>query len=491
MATYKVRGTSHNVIYPYQTETGAKKQQWESYETELEAIQRKAYIDFLQKNKRHDDIRKAVLEYKKARAIAASAAKSLQTLTPGEDTPAVPAQEDNTYRTYREFMEKFLPFYARKKRFSPNTYDSYTSNLSNHIYPYFGDRVMSTITAEDIDNFLDHLSRKPCQGSKSYGKRGDEIPRLSSASIKKCYNVLMVGFPTAKKWHYITEIPDTTPPAEKTKKRLAWEPDKIFEALDGLKSDPILHLAVHLAFVCSLRAAEIAGIEISTIDFHDRSLWITQIVQRVSDKSLQVLPKEEIVRVFPKQVARAKSSLILKSPKTDGSTRKQYLTTPLLQELKQRLAEIESNKAFFGKEYHDYGLLFCQPDGRPIDPKSFNSAFKDWQRSMNIETPIELQGLRKSGQMHKVRLTSNNYQLVAENSGQSPQVLMSNYNEALDSEKRTLSLLVETSFYPKSASDSASDPSTQQDLDILLKKVKQDPVLYQQLLQLMLAGAAG
>ena len=37
------------------------------------------------------------------------------------------------------------------------------------------------------------------------------------------------------------------------------------------------------------------------------------------------------------------------------------------------------------------------------------------------------QGLRKSGQMHKVRLTQNNYHLVAANSGQPPGVLMSNY----------------------------------------------------------------
>lgn len=77
------------------------------------------------------------------------------------------------------------------------------------------------------------------------------------------------------------------------------------------------------------------------------------------------MPKEEIIRVFPKQVARAKSSLMLKSPKTDGSTRKQYLTPPLLQELKQRLMKIESNKAFFGKEYHGYGLLFLSAGWPP------------------------------------------------------------------------------------------------------------------------------
>ena len=55
MATYKVRGNAHNVIYPYKTPDGAKKQQWETYETELEAVQRKAYIDYLQKSRNADE----------------------------------------------------------------------------------------------------------------------------------------------------------------------------------------------------------------------------------------------------------------------------------------------------------------------------------------------------------------------------------------------------------------------------------------------------
>lgn len=51
MATLKARGENHSVIYPYTTADGQKKQQWETYSTELEALQRKTYIDYLQKNK--------------------------------------------------------------------------------------------------------------------------------------------------------------------------------------------------------------------------------------------------------------------------------------------------------------------------------------------------------------------------------------------------------------------------------------------------------
>ena len=349
---------------------------------------------------------------------------------------------------------------------------------------------MSRITAEDIDNFLDYLSKKPCKGSKSYGKTAAEAPRLSSATIKKCYNILMLGFTTAKKWRYVTEIPETSAPAEKAKKRNAWTPEQVFDALTKIEDDPLLHLAVHMAFVCSLRAGEVAGIRIDSIDFRDRSMWITQIVQRVSDKSLQELPKEEIIKVFPKKLATSASSLILKGPKTEGSRRKQYLTTPLLQEIKRRLETINANKEFLGPEYHDYGLLFCQPDGTPLDPKSLDKSFKERQTALHIEDQIEFQGLRKSGQMHKIRLSQNNYQLVAENSGQSPEVLMSNYNEALESEKRTLSLLVETSFYPNAAPASDTPVAVAQ-VDVLLQQLQHDPALTQLLLQKLLSNALG
>ena len=147
-----------------------------------------------------------------------------------------------------QFVEKWLPIHARKERFSPNSYDSYRSNLDRHILPYFGDRVMSSITAEDIDDFLDALSRKPCRGPKSYGKRPEDIPTLSSSTVKKCFTILTSGFETAKKWHYISEIPKVTAPTEKTVKRRAWDARRVYEVLDSIKEDELRHLAVHLAF---------------------------------------------------------------------------------------------------------------------------------------------------------------------------------------------------------------------------------------------------
>ena len=442
MAMYTMRGESHNVVYGFKTREGKYKQQWETYGTQAEALRRKAEIDRLQEEHREVELRAAACRYTAKRTVE-RAVRSCGDLDASEIMLRQEEGRDNLHRTYREFMEKFLPLYARKQHFSPNTYDGYVSMLNNHILPHFGEWLMSSITAEDIDDFIDYLSVKRCGGSKSYGRRPDQTPYLSSSTVKRCYNILTVGFRTAKKWGYVAEIPDTTPPIERMGKRRAWEARRVMEVLRQIPRGTCLHLAVHLAFVCSLRAGEVVGIECAAVDLLGESFWITQIVQRVSDESLRQLRKEDTVRVFPKKIKGAKSSLILKGPKTEGSTRKQYLTRPLLTEIKGRMEVIRRDRKAFGKRYHDYGLLLCKADGTPLDPKALTKEFKDIQKTLGIQDPIDFQGLRKSGQMQKIRLSMNNYQLVAENAGQSPEVLMHHYNEVLDSEKQDLSRLVE------------------------------------------------
>ena len=350
---------------------------------------------------------------------------------------------------------------------------------------------MSTITAEEIDDFIDNLSKKPCKGSKSYRKNPSEVPTLASSTVKKCFNVINTGLPYAKKWKYIKELPDISAPVEKYKKRNAWEANKIYPIFCKMESDKILHLAVHLAFVCSLRAGETVGISTKTIDPSDNSLWITQEVQRVSDKALEEIPKNEILLVFPKQIPTSKSSLILKGPKTDKSVRKQYLTTLLMAEIIERLEQIKRDKEFFGTEYQDYGLLLCHPDGRPFDPKAPNGWFKQSQKANGIENMIEFQGLRKSGQMHKVRISKNNFQLVAESAGQSTEVLTDHYNDILDSEKRALAQSVEKNFYPAEVLGKAAQQKKREEQDRFLQDIQNNPELMGRFMQFMQANADG
>ena len=43
-------------------------------------------------------------------------------------------------------------------------------------------------------------------------------------------------------------------------------------------------------------------------------MWISQILERVSDEALKNLSREKIAKVFPKQFSNAKSHLVLKIP---------------------------------------------------------------------------------------------------------------------------------------------------------------------------------
>ena len=63
-------------------------------------------------------------------------------------------------------------------------------------------------------------------------------------------------------------------------------------------------------------------IDIHSINLDEGSMWISQILERVSDEALKNLSREKIAKVFPKQFSNAKSHLVLKIPKTEGSLRK-------------------------------------------------------------------------------------------------------------------------------------------------------------------------
>ncbi len=58
-------------------------------------------------------------------------------------------------------------------------------------------------------------------------------------NCKKCYNILTLGFETAKRWNYISEIPNTKGPSEHYKKRKAWSSEHISKILDQIQDDSI------------------------------------------------------------------------------------------------------------------------------------------------------------------------------------------------------------------------------------------------------------
>lgn len=468
MAMLKVRGNSYNVIYTYKDEQEKIKQQWETYSTESEAIQRKAFIEYL-KQFQPEKLAEQAFQYRHRND------KALKQMP----LPTEP-HDDNQTKTYGEFIQKWLPYRAIKKGWQPTTYDCAVGNFNNHILPYFGDKIISSITSEHIDDWLNWLFKKPCKGSKSYGKKRCDIPSLSYGSVEKYYSLLVSSLVTAHEWGYIPRIPASTAPKGMYNKRKAWKPQEVRQFLKRTEEDKIVHLIVHLAFVGSLREGEVAAINIRQINLQQARLFLSNTIERVSEESIKAT-RSKIAFIYPKEKVYAHSVLVLKDTKTQKSMRKMYLTAPLALEISERLAQIQEDKRMYGDEYHDYGLLICKPDGRPFDPKWFNKVFKRKQTELGIlpKHQIEFQGLRKSGQMHKIRLTANDFQLVAEAGGQSPTVLMEHYNESLEEEKKNLSKLVESDFYM----DAGYEKNMEWEAKFFIQMLKKYPEIFRELMR--------
>ena len=71
-----------------------------------------------------------------------------------------------------------------------------------------------------------------------------------------------------------------------------------------------------------------------------------------------------------------KTQLIFEEPKTDQSQRTIPIPEEIIEALKRHKARQAQERLLMGEAYEDQGLVFCQPNGQPIDPRNFTRSFE-------------------------------------------------------------------------------------------------------------------
>ena len=108
MASIKYKGNAVKVVYDYINRDGEKKQQWETYYTELEAKQRKVIIDDLQKKKDYTALLSEVIAYKeKMNALRVERGVKVNTNVPDTHKPK---DKNNLDKTFRDVIYTWMPF---------------------------------------------------------------------------------------------------------------------------------------------------------------------------------------------------------------------------------------------------------------------------------------------------------------------------------------------------------------------------------------------
>lgn len=463
MAAIIKRSGGYAVVYSYTDKTGKGKQKWEQFSSREEAERRKLTVELAQKN----------------------------------GTFIVP---DNI--TVGEYIKNFIDYRAQKRKWAPSTYSGNLSYLKNHINPHIGMIPLQKLRMLDIENLYVTLMNTQ-KGQYKEGEYQEWTERtkktaayLSSTTICEVHTLLNSAMKQAVRWKLIAEnpVPDEGPKRD-TVERKIWDDETMFQALECMK-DPFVHLAVHCAYMGSLREGEAMGILLQNINLDYQGMGcitIDRTLQRVSKQSLNAVGRKDILFEFPNYLERSKSVLVLKKPKTETSRRIIFLTEPLRQEIIKRIAQIERDKKKYGSRYHDYGLLFCQENGLPIEPSLCRKRFDRWRAQQNDAfPPMVFHGIRHSSSTYKLQLSEGDIKSVQGDTGHKrAQILLDTYAHTQEKARIHLTRRVERDFY-RSANHGQNSPEFSRNAltQLLRSALRSNPQMQQMLLDALLAPDA-
>lgn len=138
------------------------------------------------------------------------------------------------------------------------------------------------------------------------------------------------------KWEYIAKNPlfNATLPEHKEKKRDALTPEQLHKVLEFTDRPRIYDYAIQLAFACSMRDGEVGGAQWDRFDANNQMLYIDRVIDRVDKKLADKPAKMDVMFKFPNLCPGARTVIVLKQPKTEGSIRNVYTPDTVTQKLK-------------------------------------------------------------------------------------------------------------------------------------------------------------
>lgn len=454
MASIVKRKNKWAVIYSVIDENGVKRQKWETFASNADAKKRKAQVEYEQSN---------------GTFIAPSA------------------------KTVRDLLEDYVSIYGINT-WAPSTYDSKCGLIQNYILPLIGDVKLDTITPRMMDKFYQSLLTVK---AKPRSWKPDEVTFLSTRTVKEIHKILRNAFNQAVKWELMQRNPvaNCTLPKSEEVPRNIWSAETLFKAL-SVCDDDILALAINLAFSCSLRMGEMLGLTWDCVDISEESInsncasiYINKELQRISKAAVEAISSRDIYYTFPAVMARNSTVLVLKGPKTKTSVRRVYLPKTVAEMLVERKRQLDEYLEFFGDEFYNYNLVFCNNCGRPMEGQVINRALSKLIREHDLPK-IVFHSLRHTSTTYKLKLSGGDIKAVQGDTGHAQASMVTErYAHILDDDRKRNAERFEAAFYSSGSAeigeteiseDSISgDESAVSDeineREVLLKMLEQSP----------------
>jgi len=265
-----------------------------------------------------------------------------------------PAKPSET-TTLGEWMDRWLELYARPS-VKLATYVSYETYIRRHVKPALGKVLMKDLTVGMLQEFL---TKKLTEGRADRQSGG-----LSSKTVSNIHKMLLPALEQAKLEKLLQEnlAKGVKPPkVEKNEMRvLSVEEQKNFAAaVFRFQKEYPQALACAVALFFGTRLGEVLALQWKNVSFEKRQFKIVNTISRLKNLNPNI---------------PSKTTLELRTVKSSHSGRTLDLFDGMYEKLlEHKKAQDELCRKFPG--YNPNGFVFVSPDGRPIEPRTYEDFF--------------------------------------------------------------------------------------------------------------------
>jgi len=245
-------------------------------------------------------------------------------------------------RTLGAWLEDWINSYVATNC-SPRTVDSYRSELRVHIIPALGAIPLTNLRPQHLQGYY---ARALLQG-RANGKGG-----LSSRTVQYHHRIMSEALSHAVKMgllgRNVAEAVD--PPRPKRRSMATLIPEDVPRFLEAARDTPY-YLFFYTALYTGMRLGELLGLRWCDLDLDMASLSVVQ------------------------SLYKRRGICQMKEPKSSHSRRQIALSPSLVILLRKHRIEEQAQRILLGKPLDDGDLVFCHPDGSPLDPGTVTHTF--------------------------------------------------------------------------------------------------------------------
>lgn len=393
--------------------------------------------------------------------------------------------------TVAQLMNEFIAVYGKVK-WAGNTASNNRSRIKYYILPHLGQVRLKDLSAHRLTRFYTSLLGQP-----TIPKAGQPQGTVTACVVQEVHKILRCALNQAIRWNWLdgsNPAEGATVPSYKRKERETLSERDLQHAIISCEN-PILKLCMCLSIGCSLRIGEILGltwdnihIDPDLIESGDAYLHIGKQLQRLKKSDIAAMTLQDsrsILFVFPDCVQNCRTSLVLTKPKTDTSSRDNYIPRSIALLLSQHREHQKKEKLLLGSTYHDYNLVIAQENGRPYERSMIGSLLNTLEVEQGFKQVV-FHSFRHSSTSLKLKISGGDIKAVQGDTGHAQATMVTDvYSHISTADRKRITLGMESFFSATQATTTTAPPPESTDIGKINELLRENPEKAEKLLKLL------